>query len=585
MFIKKILSSIIIAAFFLPTISFAQEAINPSFDPGFLISDAAFADTGTFGSSTGVQQFLESRGSVLANTDPVFLTKLREPADVALKTALEDIRPNLGRLRTAAELIYDAALGAGLNPQVLIVTLQKEQSLITKNFTTDADLQRALDRALGYGCPDSQPCQASFLSFYGQFFGTLDVAGDRWLGAAKSLSKSFSHEVNGTRVGRGPLIDAQNQAFGSGPFVRASRINDTVIFQNTLGGFAGVQAIQTITLKNFATTALYRYTPHVFNGNYNFWRFYNEWFRYPNGTVIKLSSDSTLWVIDNGLRRTFSTFVAQQRGINISNPIVVSPTEFASYIEGSRYLPKDGTIIKSDAETVYYLIEEGKRRKITDFTAKQRGLNIAAAVTLPQAEVQSYDLGSILLPLENTLIKASDNPTVFMILGGVKRPITYAVFIQRKLNFADVALLPPAEVSEIPNGPLLPPSDGTIVRGSGPAVYLVENGTKRIFSYNVFVQRQYSFASVVVLSDEEMNALTVGLPVAPQDNTLVKLVDHPAIYMVSGGAKAHVTAAVFNLRKLYLQPIMILSSHELDSLPQAVYSFPPANGTLLRASD
>ena len=72
MFIKKILSSIIIAAFFLPTISFAQEAINPSFDPGFLISDAAFADTGTFGSSTGVQQFLESRGSVLANTDPVF---------------------------------------------------------------------------------------------------------------------------------------------------------------------------------------------------------------------------------------------------------------------------------------------------------------------------------------------------------------------------------------------------------------------------------------------------------------------------------------------------------------------------------
>ena len=524
--VKKTKKFLVIALvlFLLPVPGRAQEIIDPNFDPGFLIADEAFADTATFGSADGVQQFLQSKNSVLANTDAAFLAKLREPGDIDWKTRLDDPRPSLPRLRTAAELIYDAAGAAGINPQVLIVTLQKEQTLITKVFTTDADLQKALDRSLGYGCPDNSPCQASFLGFYAQIFGTFDSENNRWIGAAKSLSRSFTYESGGVRVGRGPLIDANSRVFGGGPYVRPSKQGDVVTFENeTSNGFTGVPKEQSVTLKNFAVAALYRYTPHVYNGNYNFWKFYQAWFRYPNGTVIKLAADSTLWVIDNGLRRNFSSYVAAQRGISISNPIIVSPTEFNSYAQGSRLSLKDGTLVKGDVDGIQYLIDAGRRHKITTFTAGQRKLDLSAFVTLPQAEVDSYELGSVLLPLEGTLLRASDNPTVYLVVGTEKRPVTGTVFQQRKYKFTNVVTLPPNEIAEIPLGKFLPPVDNTLVKGQGtPAVYMIEGGNKRIISGEVFRQRGLSFRNLLNLSDGEIEDMPSGLPVPPVDDRATK---------------------------------------------------------------
>lgn len=569
-----------ILSLLVPSFVRAQTAIDPAFDPGFLISDAAFGDTQTFGGAEGVQQFLQAKGSVLANTTSEFLAKLREPSDTSWKSRLDDPRSNLGRTRTAAELIYDAATSAGLNPQVLVVTLQKEQTLITKSFTTDSDLQRALDRALGYGCPDNQPCQASFLGFYNQLFGTFDAEGNRWIGAAKSLSRSFAYETSGTRTGRGPLIDASNQAFGSGPFVRPSRMGDAVTFSNETANGYQVEARQTVTLKNYATTALYRYTPHVFNGNYNFWKFYQAWFRYPNGTV--LSSNGQLWVVDNGLRRTFSSFVAAQRGLNVAGAIVVSPTELSSYQEGTKLVPKDGTLI-GDGTGVLYLIEGGVRHKITSFTASQRGLNTANAVTLDTSEVNSYELGSILLPLENTLLKSDADGTVYIMSGGTKRPLSGTIFAQRKLSFARVATLPAAEVAEIPTGSLMPPTDGTQISSPSGAIYLVQNGTKRIYSAAIFKQRALSASRSLRLTDDEIRGIPDGLPMPPVDNTLVKTADNPTIYAVWQGTKIPITGTVYRLRQYNKKPVMILSQIEIDALATDPHVLAPKDGTLLKS--
>lgn len=569
-----------------PLSSLALEPVNSSFNPGLLILDDAFGDTGTFGSAAGVQQFLESRGSVLADTSTDFLVRLREPTDENWKSGLDDPRPDLPRLRTAAELIYDAAQSNDINAQVLLVTLQKEQSLINGNFDSSDDLQRRLDRALGYGCPDNSPCQASFLGFYNQLFGTFDSNNDRWIGAAKSLARSFNYEVNGARVGRGPLIDSSNNAFGGGPYVRASRKGDTIVLQNTLGGFEGVSETQTVSLENFATAALYRYTPHVFNGNYNFWKFYQEWFKYPNGTIIKLSSGSTLWVIDNGLRRTFSSFVAQQRGLDVSQPIVVSQREFDVYVEGSRLVPKDGTLIKTGTADAIYIIEKGERRRVTQFTAHQRGLDLGKTVVLSRTEVNSYELGGPLLPFEGTLIRAQGDPTVYAMVGEEKRSVTFGVFQARNYSFFDVAVLPKPEVDEITTGSLMPPPDGTLVRGpDSPAVYLVENGTKRILSYLVFVQKGHSFGSVTILSEQGISDLTNGLPVPPADNTLIKKADHPLVFIVLQGTKVPVTATVFNQKGLYRNQMLVLSDHEVDALPTDDNVLPPTDGTLLRAEN
>ncbi|HLC44839.1 MAG TPA: hypothetical protein VJK50_03285, partial [Patescibacteria group bacterium] len=205
---------------FLAVVMVPLPVLAADFDPGFLVDDQSFGDYGAFGGAAGVQRFLEVRGSMLSNTNIDFLRKLKEPADADLKTKLGDPSASLGRLRTAAELIYDASQQARINPQVILTTLQKEQSLIDGNFSDPAILQRRLDRAMGFGCPDSGSCGDLFLGFYFQLFGNLDSDGSRYLGAARSLARNFYYEENGRRVGRGPVIDALGNAFGTAPKVR-----------------------------------------------------------------------------------------------------------------------------------------------------------------------------------------------------------------------------------------------------------------------------------------------------------------------------------------------------------------------------
>src|SRR5258708_27571472 len=152
---KKILAQICLVLFtvsLIPNVSYAQSTPDTAFNPNMIIPDEAFADVGTFGSAVGIQKFLELKGSVLANTSPEFLLKLKEP-DTLTKVGLEDPQSSLTRLRSAEELIYDAGTKWGLNRQVFLFTLQKEQSLIAGTFNSDFDFHGALNPPLGFGCP------------------------------------------------------------------------------------------------------------------------------------------------------------------------------------------------------------------------------------------------------------------------------------------------------------------------------------------------------------------------------------------------------------------------------------------------
>ncbi|MBX4191186.1 MAG: hypothetical protein KW804_00060 [Candidatus Doudnabacteria bacterium] len=564
---KKFISSLSLFVFvvtLIPNVSFAQSVPDPAFNPGMLIPDEAFADVGTFGSAAGIQHFLELKGSVLANTSPEFLIKLREP-DTLTKVGLEDPEANLTRLRTAAELIYDAAVKWGLNPQVLLVILQKEQSLITGTFSGDADLARGLDRAMGFGCPDYEGCGDIFLGFYRQIFGTFDSENNRWLGAAASLMRSFRAEIDGVRVGRGPMVDSQGRVFGR-PVVRTARKGDTVIIDNTMGGYSGISQQQTVTIGNFATAALYRYTPHVFNGNYNFWKFYTAWFKYPNGTVIILGGTTQQYVIDNGTKRPFSNFVAQQRKIKLENVIVVSQTEFDSYPTEKQMTPLDGTLIKGDFDPMTYLVGDGVKHPISQAVLNQRKLSLASVITLPQAEVESYATGSYETPTNGTLIMGETSGTVYVIDGGLKRPISGTVFVARRLSFAKIMKLSDIEVTSIASGPFLTPPDMVAIKTTNNStIYWFKDNARKGVTAFVYKQRGVNTFPHLTISDEEMMSIPdLGL-FPPRDGTIVKGDQSSAIFKIENGLKRMFTANSY--KKARYPKATVLSQAEVDGYP------------------
>ncbi len=191
-----------------------------TFDPNNLVSDADFTNTNTL-SEQQIQDFLVSRGSGLATLSP----------------------DKLGSSDRAAKIIYDAAQSAGINPITLLVMLQKEQSLLTSTSPS----QYALDHAVGYNVPDTLDT-TDLYSFDAQLKGK-----NGWMGAAKWLKDKYQKHLGpGSYACCSDSFTVQTRSWESGD--------------------------STITPLSVATAVLYRYTPYVYNGNYNFWYLWQLYF-------------------------------------------------------------------------------------------------------------------------------------------------------------------------------------------------------------------------------------------------------------------------------------------------------------------
>ncbi len=558
----------------LPGVAFAQ--IDGAFVPDKLIEDKVFSDTQTFGGAEGVQKFLESKKSVLANTTPGFLAMLKEPDSISLKTSLEDPRPNLGRLRTAAELIWDASKHSGLNPQVILVTLNKEQGLITSAGDYNSTrLQKSLDRAMGFDCPDSSGCGNLFPGFYYQLFGNFDSQNNRYLGATKSLMKSFSYSQ-----GRGPTIDSEGRVFGSAGGNRTSKVGDKITVDNTQGPPYNAPAETSLQLLNRATAALYRYTPHVFNGNYNFWKFFQSWFKYPNGTLFALAGDASTYIIQNGNKQLVPAFVALARNLDLSKKISVSPNEFDSYPTDIILGPNDNTVVK-DEQGKYYVFISNIKHPASNFVITQRGLNPQTFIAITSTDSALFSAGSVLPPKDGTIIKGTKDAGIYLAENGKIKLFSEVVFKQRKISAKKIVTVPDEEISSYEKQGFVPPLDQSLVKSAdNPSVYFVENGLKRPVLAEVFKNRGFSARSISTLSKEEILALPIGAYATPKEKTFFALGSKAGpLYIFKEGTKHNISSFVAKQRGItpdYVFPLAV-GIEWFDGI-----AVPPIDNTLVK---
>jgi len=210
-----------------------------------LISDIDFVDVNSM-SVADIQAFIANQGS--------FLKDFSEGG------------------RTAAQIIYDAAHGHGdasetangivvstttgtVSPKIILVTLQKEQSLMTKTSRDD----RALGKAMGYACPDNGSSNDT----------NNNGCNDTYEGFTKQVESAawqFRYNYEAAKLG----ADWWNTNY---PGQEQYYVGMTKTFTDYNGA-------STVNVSNAATASLYRYTPHVYNGNYNFWKLFSGWFQY-----------------------------------------------------------------------------------------------------------------------------------------------------------------------------------------------------------------------------------------------------------------------------------------------------------------
>ena len=238
--------------------SVVKTADLSKFQPGNIISDAAFFNAGTM-SEAQVQSFLQSK----VPTCQSGYTCLKDWYDTSRTTSADAMcgAYSGGVRERASTIIYKVAQACGINPQVLIVMLQKEQGLV--NHTWPSDWRYTI--AMGQGCPDTAACDTRYYGFFNQVYGAAWQL--KRYGNPAGTSQYFTWFAPGNTWN---VRWHPNEACGSAP----------------------------VYIQNQATANLYYYTPYQPNsaairagygegdgcsayGNRNFYQYFTDWFGSP----------------------------------------------------------------------------------------------------------------------------------------------------------------------------------------------------------------------------------------------------------------------------------------------------------------
>lgn len=474
----------------------AKAQIDPNFDPNFIISDEEMLNWSSLTLSE-IQAFLESKNSYLATYQTINA---------------------YGTLKTAAEIIYEAAVAnydckdveidettteaerqlkcqriTTINPKVLLVLLQKESSLIEN----PNPIERLLDQATGYGCPDSGGCNPRFAG--------------------------FGKQVNSAAL--------QFLAYLQTPLRYPYKAGVAYIFNNPYGTIS--QDTLMVVPTNQATAALYNYTPHVFNGNYNFWRIYNRYFpesvnhrlaRYPDGSLLRAAGEPGVWLIQRGQKRPFLSWSSLTSRYNPNRILVVDKIELEAYPKGAPIKYPNYSLLRSPMGNLYLIVGDQKRLFVNQEVFRSFGFHPDEIIDASLQDLNYYQDGEAITAdssyLTGALLQDPQSGGVFYVHDKYKAPLIDRVFLTTKFKNE---IVKKATIEELAKYEKISPvlfDDGELLKSSTVStVYLISNGQKRAFTTGqVFESLGYQWANIIEVSPQLLSLYPFGDLITDQHN-------------------------------------------------------------------
>jgi hypothetical protein len=226
------------------------------FQAGNIISNTQFFDASSM-SSADVQDFFASQNCTPSSGAPCLSNYSQTTSDRPAGPANGCTAYSGAVSESAATIVARVAQACRISPKVLLVVMQKEQTLVTRPTETGYKF------AMGWGCPDTGPCDQNVTNFFSQVYKSA------W------QFREYTRTASSWRY----------------------RVGDNLVQYNP-NSYCGATEVQIL---NQATANLYIYTPYQPNeaalanlhgtgddcssyGNRNFWRIFSEWFGSPTDT-------------------------------------------------------------------------------------------------------------------------------------------------------------------------------------------------------------------------------------------------------------------------------------------------------------
>lgn len=262
----------------------ANAATGSDFNPGYIISDSLFFD-GHAMSASDVQGFLNSKVTSCRSG----YTCVKDYSEITASIGSNPMCAayTSSGLESAATIITKVGEACGISQKAILVTLQKEQGLITDTWPTASQYASAM----GALCPDTAPCDSAASGFFKQVY------------TGAYLFKRYTQPPG---TGAGTAYTSR--------FDLSYPVGATTAIQYHPNAACGAKPV---TVQNQATHALYVYTPYTPNdaalgnlygigdgcsayGNRNFWRTYTDWFGSTSANSNPLSPIGHIDGVSNG---------------------------------------------------------------------------------------------------------------------------------------------------------------------------------------------------------------------------------------------------------------------------------------------
>jgi hypothetical protein len=162
-----------------------------------------------------------------------------------------------------------------------------------------------------------------------------------------------------------------------------------------------------------------------------------------------------------------------------------------------------------------------------------------------------------------TIFKYANNPTVYIKEGDIVRPITDWTVYQNQVPASRTIVTIPSTVT-FSQGPVLGLRSGTLIKSSdNPTVYLIVNGKKQAFSSaQEFFNHNYNFSNVYTINDPTLvNSIeTTSAPFVRPFGTLFKYGNSPAVYFLNGAnqKRGYTTIEMFNIWNATLKDVITI---------------------------
>jgi hypothetical protein len=428
----------------------AQALSGSAFNPGNIISDAVFYDSGTM-SESDIQAFLNSQVPTCA----AGYTCLKNYTENTNSRGADSLcgAYSGGSGRSAASILYSVARSCGINPQVLLVMLQKEQGLVTATSPTST----RFTIAMGYACPDTAPCDTTFYGFFNQMY-------------------SAAHQLKNYQA---------NPNYWS---YRAGRVNTIYWHPNASCGTSQVY------IENQATAALYIYTPYRPNqaaldnlygsgdscssyGNRNFWRYFSDWFgnSLAGGSLIRTADNPKVYVT-NSVSKYYVPDVETLGALAPLGPVrIVSQSDIDRLNNG----PNAGRALYDQATGDVFYAEAGlKHHAPTCELLLEYGASCGQMLYLTTGQLALFGTG----PELTGLVKAPGVATVYYLSGGKKLPVVSwddAVALAGRNN-TDVLQLPSPWIAAKATGKSVLGPSRLVKTSASPMVYMIDGLANKI---------------------------------------------------------------------------------------------------------